>query len=94
METQFVSLAAKLDGRRKEMQDYREASKITDFKANSEEIESESEYREVPKEDAVGKPVKGRKKQHKGRKQAAGRHGGPKEPGEIGDPGVNWPPPE
>jgi hypothetical protein len=35
------------------------------LKANPEEMESESEHREVPKEDAIVKPVKGRKKRHK-----------------------------
>jgi hypothetical protein len=31
-----------------------------DFKANPEEMESELEHRDVPKEDSVVKPVKGR----------------------------------
>jgi hypothetical protein len=35
-------------------------------------LESESEHREVPNEDAVVKPVRGWKKRHRGRKQAAG----------------------
>jgi hypothetical protein len=39
MEIQFASLAAKLDGWRKEMQADREASRITDLKANPEEVE-------------------------------------------------------
>jgi cell division protein FtsX len=38
METQFASLAAKLDGWRKEMQADREARKTTDLKANPEEM--------------------------------------------------------
>jgi hypothetical protein len=42
-----------------------------DLKANTEEMESESEHWEVPKEDAVVKPVKGWKQQHRGRKLAA-----------------------
>jgi hypothetical protein len=42
-------------------------------------MESGSEHREVPKEYAVVKPVKGRKKRHKGRRLAAGRRGEPKE---------------
>jgi hypothetical protein len=41
METEFASLAAKLDVWWKEMQAYREASKTTDLKANPEEMESE-----------------------------------------------------
>jgi hypothetical protein len=44
-----------------------------------EKMESESEHQEVPKKDAVGKPVKGLKKQHRGQKQSAERHGEPKE---------------
>jgi hypothetical protein len=38
-----------------------------------------AEQREVPDEDAVVKPVKGRKKRHRGKRQAAGRRGKPKE---------------
>jgi hypothetical protein len=38
-------------------------------------LESESEHREVPNEDAVVKLVRGRKKRHRGRKQAAGQRG-------------------
>jgi hypothetical protein len=37
------------------------------------------EHREVLKEDAVGKPAKGRKKWHRGRKQASERRGEPEE---------------
>jgi hypothetical protein len=47
METQFGSLAAKLDGWLKEMQAEREASKTTVLKVNPEEMESESKNREV-----------------------------------------------
>jgi hypothetical protein len=43
-----------------------------------EEMESELEQ-EVPKEDAVVKPVKGQKKRHRGRKLAKERRGEPKE---------------
>jgi hypothetical protein len=42
-------------------------------------LDSESEHREVPNEDAVVKPVRGRKKRHRGRKQAEGRRGEPEE---------------
>jgi hypothetical protein len=45
----------------------REKMEATDLKANPEEMESESEHREVPKEDAVVKPVRGRKKRHRDR---------------------------
>jgi hypothetical protein len=51
----------------------------TDLKANPEEMESDSNHQEAPKEDVVVKPVKGRKKRHRGRMLAAGRHGEPKE---------------
>jgi hypothetical protein len=51
----------------------------TDLKENPEEMESEPEHWEFPKEEAVVKPVKGRKKWHKGQKLAAGRRGEPKE---------------
>jgi hypothetical protein len=43
----------------------------TDLKANPEEIESESERRKFRKEEAVVKPVKGRKKRHRDRHLAA-----------------------
>jgi hypothetical protein len=68
-----------MDGWRKEMQADREASKTTYLKVNPEEMESESEHREVPKEDSMMKLVKGWKKRHRGRKPTAGQHGEPKE---------------
>jgi hypothetical protein len=49
------------------------------LKANPEEIESETDHREVPKEDAVVKPVAGLRKRHRGWNLAAGRRGEPKE---------------
>jgi hypothetical protein len=49
------------------------------LKANPEEMESEAEHWEVPKDDAIVKLVKGRKKQHKDLKLAAGRCRDPKE---------------
>jgi hypothetical protein len=42
-------------------------------------MQSVGEHREVSKEDAIVKPVKGRKKRHRGRKLVAGKHGDPKE---------------
>jgi hypothetical protein len=42
-------------------------------------MQSVAEHQMAPKEDAIVKPVKGRKKRHRGRKLAAGRHGEPKE---------------
>jgi hypothetical protein len=56
-----------------------EMMEATDLKANPEEMESESGHREISKEDAVAKPVKGRKKRHRDRHLAAGRRGEPKE---------------
>jgi hypothetical protein len=56
---------------------------VTELEANPEEMESEWEHREVPKEDAVVKTVEGRKKGHRIRKQAAGRCGEPKEPTRV-----------
>jgi hypothetical protein len=44
----------------------------TDLKGNPEEMECELEHWEVPKEDAIVKLVKGRKKRHRDRKLAAG----------------------
>jgi hypothetical protein len=72
METQFGSLAAKLDGWRKQMQADQEAGKTTDLKVNPEEMESEAEYWEVPKVCAVVKAVGGLRKRHRGWKIAAG----------------------
>jgi Fe2+ transport system protein B len=72
METQFASLATKLDSWRKDMQANQEASKTIDLKANPEEMESKSEHQEIPKEHATVKPVGGLRKQHRGRKLAAG----------------------
>jgi hypothetical protein len=43
-------------------------------------MQSVAEHQEVPKEDAIVKPVKGRKKWHRGQKVAAGQRGEPKEP--------------
>jgi hypothetical protein len=42
-------------------------------------MQSVAEHQVTPKEDAVVKPYKGRKKRHRGRKPAAGRRGEPKE---------------
>jgi hypothetical protein len=42
-------------------------------------MQSVEEHQEIPKEKVVVKPVKGRKKRHRGRKPAAGRRGEPKE---------------
>jgi hypothetical protein len=44
-----------------------------------EMMQSAEEHHEVPREDAVVIPVRGWKRQHRGRKEAAGRHGEPME---------------
>jgi hypothetical protein len=44
-----------------------------------EMMQSAEEHQQVPRDDAVVIPVRGRKRRHKGRKQAAERHGEPKE---------------
>jgi hypothetical protein len=49
-----------------------EKMEATDLKANPEEMKSESEHWEVPKEDAIVKPVQGWKKWHRDRHLAAG----------------------
>jgi hypothetical protein len=61
------------------MQAYQEASKTTDLKVNSEEMESEAEHWEIPNECAAMKPVGGLRKRHRSWKLAAGRHEEPKE---------------
>jgi hypothetical protein len=49
------------------MQADRETRKTTDLKANPEEMESEAEHYEVPKECAVVKPVGGLRKRFRTR---------------------------
>jgi hypothetical protein len=66
METQYGSLAAKLEAWGKEMQADQEAKKTTDLKANPDEMESKEEHQEVPKERAAVKPGGGLRKQHRG----------------------------
>jgi hypothetical protein len=44
-----------------------------------EMIQSMEEHQEVPKEDAIVKPAKGRKKWRRGQKSTAGQRGEPKE---------------
>jgi hypothetical protein len=50
-----------------------------DRKASPEMMQSIGEHQEVPREEAAVIPVRGWKRRHRGRKQAAGRHGEPKE---------------
>jgi hypothetical protein len=72
METQFASLATKLDGWRKETLADREASKTMDLKANPEDMKSEMEHWEVPTEEAAVKSLGTMKKRHRSRHLAAG----------------------
>jgi hypothetical protein len=50
----------------------REKMDATDLKANPVDMESKSEHRDIPKEDAVVKPVIEQKKKHRDRHLAAG----------------------
>jgi hypothetical protein len=79
IETQFASLATKLDDWQKEMQTDREASKIMDWKANLEDMESELEYQEIPKGEATVVPVGGLRKRHRVRNLASEHRQKPKE---------------
>jgi hypothetical protein len=71
-------MLVKLDARNAELGAHHERmvaclgkTEATELKAKPEENESIAEQQEVPKEDAVVKPVKGWKKRHRGRKLAA-----------------------
>jgi hypothetical protein len=44
-----------------------------------EMMQSVEEHQEIPREDAIVKPTKGRRKRRRGRKSTAGRRGEPKE---------------
>jgi hypothetical protein len=79
MEMQFGSLAAKLDGWRKQIQVDREASKTIDLQAIPEETESKAEQWEVPKKRDPVKSSGAMKRRHTDRHIAAGRCGDPKE---------------
>jgi hypothetical protein len=64
----MTATQAKTDVKLKELTETREEMML-----------SAEEHQEVPNEDAVVIPVRGRKMRHRGRKQAAGRHGESKE---------------
>jgi hypothetical protein len=68
MEERMTATQAKTDGKLKELTEPRE-----------EMMQSAEERHVVPREDAVVIPVRGRKRRHRGRKEAAGRRGEPKE---------------
>lgn len=65
-----------------------EARKTLYLKANPEDIDPEVDHQELPKEDAVVKPVVGLRKWHRGQNPAAWLHREPKELTQ-GDGGVN-----
>jgi ElaB/YqjD/DUF883 family membrane-anchored ribosome-binding protein len=68
MEERMTSTQAKADGKLKELTEPRE-----------EMMQTAGEHQLVPRVDAVIIPVRKRKRRLRGRKQAAGRHGEPKE---------------
>jgi ElaB/YqjD/DUF883 family membrane-anchored ribosome-binding protein len=76
MEERMTATQGKTDGKLKELT---ETIEKTLAEPREEMMQSAEEHREVPREDATVIPVRGRKRWHRGRKQAAGRHGEPKE---------------
>jgi hypothetical protein len=68
MEERMTAPQAKTDVKLKELTEPRE-----------EMMQSAEEHQQIPNEDAMVIPVRGGKRRHRGRKQAAGRHGEPKE---------------
>jgi hypothetical protein len=76
MEERMTATQAKTEGKLKELT---ETFEETQMEPREEMMQSAEEHHEVPNADAVVIPVRGRKRRHRGRKQAAGRHGEPKE---------------
>jgi hypothetical protein len=76
MEERMTATQAKTDGKLKELPETIEKMQ-TD--PSPEMMQSVGEHQEVPWEDATVIPVRGWKRHHRGRKQAAGRHGELKE---------------
>jgi hypothetical protein len=68
MDERMTATQVKSDGKLKELTEPRE-----------EMMQPAEEHQQVPREDAVVIPVRGRKRRHRGRKQAAERRGKPKE---------------
>jgi hypothetical protein len=75
-EERMSATQAKTDGKLKELT---ETIEKTQTEPSPEMMQSVGEHQVVPREDAVVIPARGRKRRHRGRKQAAGRHGEPKE---------------
>jgi hypothetical protein len=76
MEERMIATQAKADGKLEELT---ETIEKTQAEPREEMMQPVGEHQEVPREDAVVKPVRRRKKRHRGRKQAAGRRVEPKE---------------
>jgi ElaB/YqjD/DUF883 family membrane-anchored ribosome-binding protein len=76
MEERMTATQAKTDGKLKELT---ETIEKTLMEPSQEMMQSAEENQEVPRDDAVVKPVRGWKRRHRGRKQAVGRRGEPKE---------------
>jgi hypothetical protein len=76
MEERMAATQAKTDGKLKVLT---ETIEKTQAEPREEMMQSAEEHQEVPREDTMVIPVRGRKRRHRGRKEAAGRHREPKE---------------
>jgi hypothetical protein len=76
MEERMTANQAKTDGKLRELT---ETIEKTLTEPSQEMMQSTEEHQEVPREDAAIIPVRRRKRQHRGWKQAAGQRGEPKE---------------
>jgi hypothetical protein len=74
MEKRMTATQTKTDGK------LTETIEKTLTEPSQEMMQSAEEHQEVPREEAAVIPGRGRKRRHRGRKQAAGRRGEPKEP--------------
>jgi hypothetical protein len=75
----MASLVSRRDAHEEGMMACLGKMEVMDLKANPEEIQSEAEHQEVPKEQATVKPVGGLRKRHRGQNLAAERHCKPKD---------------
>jgi hypothetical protein len=76
MEERMTTTQAKTEGKLKELTETIEESQT---EPREEMMQPAEEHQVVPREDAVAIPVRGLKRRHRGWKDAAGRHGEPKE---------------
>jgi hypothetical protein len=76
MEERMTATQAKTDGKLKELT---ETTEKTQTEPSPGMMQSVGEHQEAPRKEAVVIPVRGRKRRHRGRKQAARRRGEPKE---------------